>query len=394
MTIFKLAIRNMLGGGTKTWLNALVLSFSFVAIIWAQSLFKGMDEEASRSLTDIEYGGGQYWVEIYDPFDPFTIQDAHRPVDGALSALVGAGRAAPVLVVQGTIYPKGRMFSVLLKGIDPDQQILTLPTQYLRPSDSEIPALIGTRAAHMYGLQEGDAVTVRWRDVQGTFDAADVVVAGVFRTTAQTVDTGQLWLPLEELRRMTGAAGQATLVVMEKGYAPPSAAGTMAGWVYRDPDFLLRDIRQFIQLKTIGTSIFYVLLMSLAMLAVFNTQILSIWRRRREIGTMIALGLTRGRVIALFTLEGSMLSLLAMLVGAVYGIPLLALFAVHGWKLSSDQADSLGLAFSSTLYPIYSAGIIIGTAILVFIITTVVSFLPTRRIARLKPTEAIKGKLS
>ena len=90
MIIHKLAVRNMLGGGTKTWLNALVLSFSFVAIIWAQSLFKGMDQEASRSLTDIEYGGGQYWVEGYDPFDPFTIQDAHRPVEVGLRDLVEA----------------------------------------------------------------------------------------------------------------------------------------------------------------------------------------------------------------------------------------------------------------------------------------------------------------
>lgn len=391
MIIFKLAVRNMLGGGTKTWLNALVLSFSFVAIIWAQSLFRGMDEEASRSLTDIEYGGGQYWVEGYDPLDPFTIQDAHRPVEGGLRDLAEAGRAAPVLVVQGTVYPKGRMFSVLLKGIDPGQRVLTLPTKHLVPSDSEIPALIGSRAARMFGLEEGDAVTVRWRDVQGTFDAADVVVAGVFRSTVQTVDAGQIWLPLEELRRMTGATGHATLVVTEKGYAP---AGSEAGWVFRDIEFLLRDIREFIQMKTIGTSIFYVLLMSLAMLAVFNTQVLSIWRRRREIGTMIALGMTRSRVIALFTLEGSMLSFLAMLVGAVYGIPLLALFAAQGWKLPADQADSFGLAFGNTLYPIYSAGIIVATAILVFVMTTVVSFLPTRRIVKLKPTEAIKGKLS
>ncbi|OGD24573.1 MAG: ABC transporter permease [Candidatus Aminicenantes bacterium RBG_13_63_10] len=395
MTLFKLAIRNMLGAGTKTWLNALVLSFSFVAIIWAQSLFKGMDEEASRSLTDIEYGGGQYWVEGYDPLDPFTIQDAHRPVEGVLRDLVDAGRAAPILVVQGTIFPQGRMFSVLLKGIDPGQRILTLPTLCLEPSGGEIPALIGTRAARMFGLAEGDTVTVRWRDVGGTFDAVDVVVAGGFSSTAQSADSGQVWLPLEELRRMTGAAGQATLVVMEKGFSPSTAgSGSLSGWAYKDLDFLLRDIREFIQMKTVGTSIFYVLLMSLAMLAVFNTQVLSIWRRRREIGTMIAMGLTRGRVIALFTLEGSMLSFLAMLVGAVYGIPLLAYFAAHGWVLPSDQADSFGLALGNTLYPIYSAGIIVGTALLVFLITTVVSFLPTRRIAKLRPTEAIKGKLS
>jgi len=391
MTIFKLAVRNMLGAGLKTWLNAIVLSFSFVAIIWAQSLFKGMDQEAFRSQTDIAFGGGQYWAAGYDPLDPFTIQDAPRPVTGKLLELAAAGRAAPVLIVQGTIYPNGQIQSVLLKGIDPAQKILTLPTRLLMPQDHEIPALIGTRTATSSGLKKGDAITVRWRDVHGMFDAADVVVAGIFETTVQTVDAGQIWLPLEELRRMAGAPGQATLVTVEKGFTPSVSE---AGWVYKNIDFLMRDIRDFIQAKTIGMSIFYVLLMALAMLAIFNTQVLSIWRRRREIGTMIALGMTRSRVIGLFTLEGSMLSLLAVLVGAVYGVPFLASFAVHGWKLSPGQADQIGLALGNTLYPEYSVGLVIGTAILVFAVTTVVSFLPTRRIAKLKPTDAIKGKFT
>jgi ABC-type lipoprotein release transport system permease subunit len=391
MKLLKLAVRNMLAAGTKTWLNALVLSFSFVAIIWAQSLFKGLDEESSRVLTDIEFGGGQYWVEGYDPLDPFSIQDAHRPVPPELAALEAEGRAAPVLAVQGTLYAGGRTQSILLKGIPPGQRLLTLPTASLAPADHETPALLGTRMARAAGLKKGETMTVRWRDVRGTFDARDFVVAEVFETTAQTADTGIVWVPLEDLRRLAGAAGEATLVVVEKGHVPGPA---VAGWTFKDMDFLLRDIREFIEMKTIGSSIFYVILLALAMLAIFNTQVLSIWRRRREIGTMIALGLTRARVIALFTLEGSLLSILAVLVGAVYGVPLLAWFAVRGWTLPAGQADSFGLALGNTLYPVYSVGLVAGTALLVFLVTTVVSFLPTRRIAKLKPTEAIKGKLS
>ncbi len=61
----------------------------------------------------------------------------------------------------------------------------------------------------------------------------------------------------------------------------------------------------------------------MAMLAVFDTQVLSIFRRQKEIGTYVALGMTRGQVVKLFTIEGAMHSVLAALVGAVYGIPLL-----------------------------------------------------------------------
>jgi ABC-type antimicrobial peptide transport system permease subunit len=57
-------------------------------------------------------------------------------------------------------------------------------------------------------------------------------------------------------------------------------------------------------------------------------------------------------------------------------------------------ADSFGIALGEKLFPIYSGPLIAGTTILVCIVTTVVSYLPARKIARLKPTDALRGKLS
>ena len=48
MVIAKLAYRNLVGAGLRTWLNVGVLSFIYVLIIWHQGLFTGMLEQASR----------------------------------------------------------------------------------------------------------------------------------------------------------------------------------------------------------------------------------------------------------------------------------------------------------------------------------------------------------
>jgi putative ABC transport system permease protein len=381
MIIPKLAFRNLIGNGAKTWLNALVLSFSFVAIIWGQSLFEGIDQEA---------GGGQYWAGAYEPYDPTTIDEAPAAIPAELSAEEAAGRAVPILIVPGTMYPKGRMMSVLLKGVDPEQSILKLPFDRLEGGSGTIPALIGARTAKSAGLAKGDMVTVRWRDASGTFDAADVEIVDIFQTQVQTVDAGQIWLPLKTLQEMTGRTGQATIITVPEGTGPKS----YPGWAYQGHDVLLKDIKNFVQAKSLGFSIFYITLMAMALLAIFNTQILSIWHRRREIGTMIALGMPRGRVIGLFTLEGSLLSFLAAAVGAIYGLPLLIYMAKHGWVLPEGQADSFGLALNQALYPAYSLGLVIMTILLVLAATTIVSFLPTRKIVTLKPTDALKGKWS
>jgi ABC-type lipoprotein release transport system permease subunit len=386
----KLAVRNILGAGLRTWLNVVVLSFAFVAIIWTQGLYEGLNDQARRASVDAALGGGQYWQENYDPLDVLSVDKAHAIVPDSLQSMIAANKATAILVVQGTLYPKGRIHPVLIKGIDPDQTLLSLPTHFLKAGGDRFPALIGSRMAKSTGLQVGDAVTLRWRDANGTFDARDVEIVQVMKTVVQSIDQGQVWVPLDRLRKLAGMEGEASLVVVAQATVErPSAPG----WVFRDLDFLLSDIKQLVQMKTAGATILYFVLILLAMLAIFNTQVLSIFRRKKEMGTLMALGFTRGRVIWLFTLEGALHGILAAIVAALYGIPFLTWYARRGYALPEGM-DSYGLAIGEKLFPTYSAGLVAGTTLLVLMITTIVSFLPTRRIAKLKPTEALRGRIS
>ncbi len=390
MLILKLALRNILSAGLRTWLNVVALSFAFVAIISMQGFYDGLNEQVEHATVDALYGGGQYWQKGYDPYDPLSLEDAHAPIQPQLQALIGVNAATPILIRSATIYPQGRFRSIILKGIDPDQTILSIPSSFLRAGQGGIPGLIGSRMAESAGLKKGDLVTVQWRDVHGTFDARDVNIVGVFKSTVQDIDNQQIWIPLNLLQQFTRMANQATIVVLKKDVAP---ADNIPGWEFKNLGFLLRDLHSMVRMKSVQGSIMYLLLLFLAMLAIFDTQVLSIWRRRKEMGTLMALGMTRIKIIELFTLEGALHSFLAALVGALYGIPLLAYIANKGFELPA-KTDSFGFAIGEKLFPIYSPALIIGTTLLVCCVTTIVSFLPTRKIADLKPTDALRGKLS
>jgi ABC-type lipoprotein release transport system permease subunit len=392
MMLLKLALKNLLGAGLRTWLNVFVLSLAFVLIIATQGLIQGMNRQAEQAMIATEVGGGHFQHPAYDPYDPLTLPDAHGPIPDALAPFVAAGQAAPVLATQGTIYPEGRLYTIVIKGIDPGQKILNLPTSFLAgPLKSDaVRVLIGTRLAKTTGLKQGDEFTLQWRDAHGTFDALDAIVVEVFSTTVQTVDVGTIWVPLERLRQMTGLSGQATYAVLAKDAPAPAGA---APWVFRSREDFLSDLRALVKTKTVGSSIVYVIFLALAMLAIFDTQVLSIFRRRREMGTLMALGFTRGRVIALFTVEGLLNGVLGALLAAVYGIPLLSWFARTGWAMPAG-VDSYGFAIGQRLFPAFSAGLVAGTTLLVLVVTAIVAFLPTRRIAELKPTDALRGRLS
>jgi putative ABC transport system permease protein len=390
MIIPRLALRNLLGAGLKTWLNVVVLSFSFVIIIWLQGLYKGMGDQARVAQTDAEFGGGQYWQENYDPFDPLTLQDSHSLIPVSLQTLIDNGQATPILISQATIYPEGRPLIIQMKGIDPAQDTVNLPTQFLDQEDEDLPALIGTRMAKNTGLQIGDTVTVRWRDAQGTFDARDAKIVQIMKTSVPTVDQAQIWIPLEKMQSLTRMENEASLVILAQG---TEEFPQISGWIHKDMEFLLKDIDLMVKSKQVGGSIVYTILLCLALLAIFNTQVLSIFRRRKEMGTLMSMGMTRGKIIQLFTLEGALHSVLAAVVAAIYGIPLLLYSAKKGWAMP-EAVDDFGMALGEALFPVYGAGLVIGTTILILLATTIVSFLPTRKIAKLKPTDALRGKMT
>ena len=99
MTIFKLAVKNLLGAGMRTWLNVIVLSFCFVLIIFFQGMLEGTNRQVAKDMVDTIYGGGQVWHEGYDPFDPLSLQDAHGAIPAGVQSLIDNGQAVPILVV-------------------------------------------------------------------------------------------------------------------------------------------------------------------------------------------------------------------------------------------------------------------------------------------------------
>ncbi|MBN1821572.1 MAG: FtsX-like permease family protein, partial [Prolixibacteraceae bacterium] len=306
-----------------------------------------------------------------------------------LSGKVNNGEIVPILITQGTLYPEGRMQNIRIKGIDPKQKILMLPTNKLDTAVNAIPAIIGGGMAKANKIEKGDYITLQWRDVNGTFDAADILIMEIFSTNVPAVDNGQVWIALDKLQKMMLMPNEATILTWSGGEAEHPVIGQ---WVFKDVNELTADITEMIKTKSVGQSVFYIILLLLAMLAIFDTQVLSIFRRQKEIGTYVALGYTRKEVVGLFTVEGAMHSVLAAIVSAIYGIPFLIWQAKVGWTLPVDASD-YGMAMAQTLYPVYSFGLVIGTILIVLLITTAVSYWPSRKIAKMNPTEALRGRI-
>ena len=378
---FKLAFKNLFGAKLRTLLNVFVLSFSFVIIIFLNSIMDGWDQQAQKDSVEWEFGEGHLLHNDYDPLDSYTILDGHGEIPKRSIGMT------PVLERQASVYPQGRMIGVVLKGIPSDQKILKLPTKKLNQNKDEFPVIIGKRFAESAKLKKEDRVPIRWRDKNGTYDANTIIIEEIFDSNVPNIDNGKIWIDIEKLWKMTGLENQATYFILDQDFRK----GPVDSWTYRSKTRLLKNLKDLIDQKKASQSVIFGLLLAIALLAIFDTQILSIFRRQKEIGTYIALGMTRLRVVRLFTIEGSVYSIMALIFGSIYGIPFFIYMSKAGFPIPpADQ--KLGIAIADVIYPVYGLKLILLTILTVIISATVVSYLPARKIAKLNPVLALKGK--
>ena len=384
--IVKLATRNLMRGKLRTWLNVLVLSFALILMVFMNGLMEGWNRQSSRDLIEWKYGAGQYWLNDFDRHDPLTIDDAHRMLTDYELNLVKENKVTPKLIRKATAYPHGRLQSIIIHGVDADQSILKLPSSELKNNDSGI--MIGKNMANSLDLKQGDNLLIRWRDSNGTFDAKSFTISTVFDADVAEVDYGIIYMNINTLQDIMEIPNHASILTCATDYTPEE----LSNWNFQSQALLLKDLTDIIEMKK-GSSLFLGgMLLLIGLLVIFDSQVLAVFRRQKEIGTYIALGMTRQRVMWIFTLEGTMNSILASILAVIIGFPICYYLSTTGINMFGDTSQDIGITIPTIIYPYYAVKSIVNSALIVIIASAIVSYMPSRKIAKLRPTEALKGK--
>jgi putative ABC transport system permease protein len=134
--------------------------------------------------------------------------------------------------------------------------------------------------------------------------------------------------------------------------------------------------------------VFTIVLLLIVCVGVINTVFLSVSERTREIGTMMAMGAKKRSIITLFMLEGTILSVLSSVFGAVAGVVLSLIFEKIGFEAPSEGAANL---FGGThLYPYLSYPPVVFSLCFVVVMTLIGIGYPIIKASRMEPTEALR----
>lgn len=389
--IIKLALRNIIGYGYRSLINMFILAIVLTGMIWMQAMYLGWFGLAEEQMRAWETAAGQFHNSAYDPYDAFGIDAANATVPEEIQREIDAQRAVPILLSTAVIYPEGRMMPTLAKGIPASQQLLQMPTQKLKPSENDIiPVLIGSSMARSTRLNQGDIFTMRIKDASGVYNAIEMQVVEIMKSPLPSIDNGQIWMDLEYLQELKQLPKRASIITM----ADENLKDFLhADWNFKDMDILMADLRKIKETETGQQNITFALLLFLGMIAVFDAQFLALFKRRKEIGTLSAMGMTKAKIILLFTTEGILYYAFAVLITATLGFPLFWYYAVYGYKMPKGFEAFEMTGISDAIPFRYSPQMIVSTVLIVLVLTAIVSWIPAARIARLKPTDALRGKL-
>jgi ABC-type lipoprotein release transport system permease subunit len=383
------SLRNVQARRGRTLMTAGVIAL----VVVATSLFLGLISSLKRTLVSTgdprnivvmrkgsdNDGSSQLTLEAYQ---------AIRFFDGIARDAEDQPLVSPELVVQPFFHTRGGgRENVLVRGVEPvalavHDNVRIVEGRMLTPSSGE--AIVGRGVVGRYvGAALGDQLEFgrgRWH------------VVGVFEAAGSSFES-EVWVDVRELandaKRPFPYSGIRIRV------ATPAQLEPLVRRIDDDPRFALGAEREsdYYAKQSESANTLYVLVVGIAVLAgigagfgAANTMYAAVQARTAEIGTLRALGFSRGAIVASFQVEALALAALGFVLGAVCALGLSAcLRLLLG-----------GIGFGAATFTInvitlkVSAWDLTAALLLALVIGTAGGFGPAWRAARLRPIEALR----
>lgn len=409
--LLRLALRNLLRQWRRSALSLVSVVAGVAVIVLGRSFVLGFTENIVRAQVDTVSGHVQAV-----PADYPTVAGQH-PLDALLRLTADdaawldahtAGWTRRVLFTPRLI--KGRdAVRARATGFDPATDASVFPrkdwTREGCPEDEAGQRAILTHGlARAMGLQIGDRVVLEARTAAGALNALEVEVCGLVTTGNPGVDRLGLFAPMalvDELVRPEGATSHLALRLDDRGDADAVAAGLQArlGGAARVETWeaLSRDLVEVQALRQKMLDVIAFVLLAMAATGIANTVLMATYERVREIGTLMALGLSRGGVVQLFVLEGLLMGAFGGALGVALTAPLAWRWSQQGIDLSSFMAEAAksgsydAIPVSTMLYLEFSPATIGAAALFGVLVATAASFYPAVLASRLPPAEAVRA---
>ncbi len=404
-----LAFRNIRRNTRRTFLSgstiaiaAMVICFMFA---FEYGIIKDMEDNIRDHVSgDIRIRNLQYSKnERISPIQ-FYINNTNEIIQ-KIESLENVDKALPSITTGAMIYRNDETLQSRVTGLDFQQtdffsgrNNVLLSGRYPKPETSGV--LLSEGLALKAGLKEGDKFTFIVKTASGGTNGITVSVDGIIHIGDSDFNGINFfidWKTLSSILRMNGNALE--ILVSEKDGITSSQRNALLQSIrIIDPENLeavewndVNLIVQMFQYVDVMFFFFALFFFVLASTVIFNTTMMSVLERKKEIGTLLALGLDAKPVSLIFLLESFFISSIASFVGIFFGFIGISIMHTYGFDIGAMGGNSMsGLNFSSYIYPSLNAGRYILVFLTGVITACMACIIPANLTFTIQPAEALR----
>lgn len=400
--LLKIAWRNI-------WRNkarSLVVMGSIIVGIWALIFAVGfmngfmvgyMADIINHDVSNVQIHNPEFKTD-YDI--KYSIPDGHEKAR-EVAEWAGVKSTTTRVLVNGMIASPKKADGVQIRGVNPgnEARVTRLDSLIVEGAYFEgvrrNPIVIGNKLAEHLNVSVKSKVVLTFNDKSGNITSAAFRVAGIVKSSSLNISERYAFVEQDDLTRLLGLKNEVHEIAVladpqfddrqiVSKYEETFTGDVAENWKEIMPELAL--------LQDMYGNMLYVLTVIIMLALVFgivNTMLMAVLERIRELGMLIAVGMTKMRVFLMVMLETIYLGILGAPIGLFIGWMTIGYFADKGLDLTNYSEGLESWGYNSILYPYVESN---SYGIIVFAVA-ITAFLgaiyPAWKAVKLKPVEAL-----
>ena len=402
-----IAARNLARNRQRALAALLTVAFGVTSLVLAdgfvQWIFWAMREATIQSqLGHVQVMRPGYLnAGVANPFA--YILPENTPQRSAIESTPGVKLVAPRLAVTGLISHGETTVSFVADGVDPKKEAKLSKALRIMEGRNLADAtakevILGRGLARNLDVKPGDTVALLVTASGRGINAVEAKVAGLFVSANQAYDDAALRLPIglaQSLLRVNGAHAWLVLLndtertdyfLAQFRTSFPASANKLefVPW-YQQADFYNKTVALFSQ----QMNVLRLIIGCIIVLSISNMLVMNVLERTGEIGTLLAIGFKRKKILLLFAIEGFLLGLAGASLGLIIGYGLAELISAIGIPMPPPPGMEEGYTGKIRI----TLNVMITAFLIAFTTTTLAGLYPAWKASRLQIINALRHNI-
>lgn len=403
--VFKLAWRNLWRNKRRTAITLMMMVFAvFLAALMA-SVRTGMVQGMVNNVISTKVGHAQihakgFWEEksidnvlilsdsITDVLDNRQGVEAYalRIESGALCA---SDSNTVGVIVFGVDIENEKRVSTLLDKLSPSEQ------ESLKNGG----VLVGKSLLKQLQVLQGEELSFAGMGYHGSMAMGNFDVISGFDFGNPALNKRLVIMSLDQAESFYGIADAATSVLIKLGEdesvdeicasLKQELPGSTEIFSWKE---MLPDMEQMLVLNDVGNMIVSFILYFIISFGFFGTVVMMMAERKHELGVLTAIGMKKKLITQMVVLESVLVALIGAIIGIILVSPVIYYLYLHPIPLMEDMAELMDdYGIEPMIYTAFSWNILYMQAVIVTIISLLISIYPMVKVAKLHPIKAMRS---